>query len=151
MTFDIRSVKSKIFLSYGGILILVVIFFNATFYYFAQSYFYKNTVHALKSISLDVFADDIQGKNLTRGIALAIHKYEFSIKNVYIQALYKDKIVLKSKNLKDYELPRHTFKGDGDIMHLKSNNISKYELIMYSSTVLEDRNYTIQIATTIQY
>ncbi len=150
MTFDIRSVKSKIFLSYGGILILVVIFFNATFYYFAQSYFYKNTIHALKSISLDVFADDIQGKNLTKGVALAIHKYEFSIRNVYIQALYKDKIVLKSKNLKDYELPRYRPKRDSDIVHVKANNISKYELIMYSTMIANNKNYTVQIATTIQ-
>ncbi|MFK5882144.1 MAG: ATP-binding protein [Sulfurospirillum sp.] len=150
MIFSVKSVKSKIFLLYGTILILVVIFFNVIFYYFTQDYFYKNTIQALKSISLDVFADDIQGKDLTKGIALAIHKYEFSIRNVYIQALYKDKIVLKSKNLKDYELPGYAFKGDNNIVHLNLNHISKYDLIMYSTTVSEDRDYTIQIATTIQ-
>ena len=150
MTFDIRSVKSKIFLSYGGILIMVVIFFNAIFYYFAQSYFYKNTIHSLKSISLDVFADDIQGKNLTKGVALAVHKYEFSIRNVYIQALYKGKIVLKSKNLGNHELPKYTLDSDNNIIHIKASNISKYELIMYSAAALQDRDYTIQIATTIQ-
>ncbi len=150
MIFDTRSVKSKIFLSYGGILIVVVIFFNAIFYYFAKNYFYENTIHALKSISLDVFVDDIQGKHLKKGLVLAIHKYEFSIRNVYIQALYKDKIVLKSKNLKGFELPRYKFKGDGGIIHLNLNNVSKYEMIMYSTTVSEDRDYTIQIATTIQ-
>ncbi len=150
MTFNIRSVKSKIFLSYGGILIVVVIFFNAIFYYFAQDYFYKNTIHALKSISLDVFADDIRGKNLTKGITLAIHKYEFSIRNVYIQALYKGEIVLKSKNLNKYELPRYTFLKDSDIVHVRLKDISKYKLIMYSSIVQKDKNYIVQIATTNQ-
>jgi len=150
MMLKLRSVKIKIFLLYSSILILAVIFFNTLFYYFAKEYFYKNTIQALKSISLDVYGDDIQGKNLTQGMALAIHKYEFSIRNVYIQALYKGKIVLKSKNLKDQELPRYAFKGNSDIIHLKLNNISKYELVIYSTTVLQDKNYTIQIATTLQ-
>jgi len=150
MMFNIRSVKSKIFLSYGVILIFVVIFFNAIFYYFAQDYFYKNTVHSLKSIALDVFADDVEGKNLTNGIALAVHKYEFSIRHVYIQALYKGKIVLKSKNLKNYELPKYPSVKKDRIIHLKLENISKYDLIMYTYIVKKDKNYIIQIATTNQ-
>ncbi len=150
MIFDIKSVKSKIFLLYGAILIIVVLFFNAIFYYFAQHYFYNNTIHALKSISLDVFADDIKGKNLKNGIALAIHKYEFSIRNVYIQALYRGKVVLKSENLKEYELPKQVFKGADFISRLKIDKISKYELIMYSTLVPEDKDYTIEVATTIK-
>jgi signal transduction histidine kinase len=150
MIFNIRSVKSKIFLSYGILLILVVLFFNAIFYYFAQDYFYKNTVHSLKSIALDVFADDIKGKNLTDGVTLAVHKYEFSIRHVYIQALYKGKIVLKSKNLRNNELPKYTYIKKDTIVHIKLKNISKYDLIMYSQIVEKDKNYTIQIATTNQ-
>jgi len=150
MIFNIKSVKSKIFLSNGIILILVIIFFNAIFYYFAQNYFYKYTIHSLKSISLDVFADDIEGKDLTSGLTLAVHKYEFSIRNVYIQALYKGKIILKSKNLKNNDLPKYLFSSKNQIIYLKLKNISKYDLIIYSQKIKRDKNYTIQIATTIQ-
>ncbi len=150
MKLDIKSIKSKIFLSYGGILIVVVLSFNAMFYYFAQSYFYNNTVHSLGSISRDVIVDDIEGKNLKNGITLAVHKYEFSIQNVYIQAQYKGRIVLKSKNLKNFELPIHNFSKDDNILHFKSKNISKHELIMYSTKISKDKDYTVQIATTNQ-
>ena len=86
MTVNLRSIKSKIFLSYGAILIAVMLFFNIVFYYSAQQYFYSNTVQALESISRDVIVDDIEGKNLREGITFAVHKYKFSISNVYIQS-----------------------------------------------------------------
>ncbi len=147
---NIKSIKSKIFFSYGAILIVVVIFFNTIFYYFAQDYFYKNTVNALGSISRDVIVDDIEGKNLKNSLKFAVHKYEFSIRNVYIQAEYKGKIVLKSKNLKNFELPVQNFSQDSKITRLKLKNISKYELIMYSTKIQSDKNYIVQIATTTE-
>ncbi len=147
---NIKSIKSKIFFSYGGILIIVVLFFNTIFYYFAQDYFYKNTVNSLGSISRDVIVDDIVGKNLKNSLKFAVHKYEFSIRNVYIQAQYRGKVVLKSKNLKNFELPIQNFSQNSKIMRLRLKNISKYELIMYSTKISNDKNYIVQIATTTE-
>ena len=148
MIINLRSVKSKIFLSYGAILIVAVIFSNFMFYFLAKVYFYNNTVNALKSISRDVIVDDMEGKNLENGITLAVHKYKFSIPNVYIQARYKDKVVLKSKNMINFELPQYDFSKKSHISFVKISDISKYELIIYTTKIKSDKNYTVQIATT---
>lgn len=148
MIINVRSIKSKIFLSYGAILIVTVIFSNFMFYYLAKMYFYNNTVQALESISRDVVVDDIEGKNLKNGVTLAVHKYKFSIPNVYIQARYKDRVVLRSKNMKDFELPKYNFIKQGAITFVKLKDISPYELIIYTTQIEEDPDYTVQIATT---
>jgi len=149
MTFNsFKSVKSKIFITYGVLLMITVLFSNAVFYYFAKEYIYKNTVNALKSISRDVIWDDIKGKNLKDNFSFAVHKYEFSIRNVFIQAQYNGKIVLKSKNLIGLELPIQKLLKKNSISHLKIHKISKYNIIMYSTKISGDENYTVQIATT---
>ena len=148
MTVNIRSIKSKIFLSYGAILIVAVLFSNFMFYSLAKRYFYDNTIHALESISRDVIVDDIEGKNLKNGITLAVHKYKFSIPNIYIQARYKDKVVLKSKNMINFELPEYDFSEKSRITFIKISDISKYELIIYTTKIESDKNYIVQIATT---
>lgn len=145
---NIRSIKSKIFLSYGAILIVAVVFSNFMFYSLAKRYFYNNTIQALESISRDVIVDDIEGKNLKNGVTLAVHKYKFSIPNVYIQARYKDKVVLKSKNMRNLELPKYDFSQKSAITFVKISDISKYELIIYATKIESDKDYTVQIATT---
>jgi len=143
-----KSVKSKLLFLYGGILILVVLSSNALLYYYAKSYFYEHTVHSLKSIARDVIFDDIEGKKLKEGITFLNHKYDFSISNVYIQVLYKNKIVLKSINMKNFELPIYPLKNTNEIVNtLKLENISEYDITMYSTKIL-DSDYIVQVATT---
>ncbi|PLY07031.1 MAG: hypothetical protein C0625_07500 [Arcobacter sp.] len=148
MISKVKSVKSKLLFVYGGILILVLLFFNAILYYYAKSYFYEHTINSLKSVSRDVVFDDIEGKKLKEGITLLSHKYDFSISNVYIQVFYNNKIVLKSINMQNFELPFINLKNKNESIDLfKLKNISQYDILMFSSKVL-DGNYIVQVATT---
>lgn len=149
--FNPKSIKSKIFFSYSAIIIIVIILSNIMFYFLSKRYFYNYTIDSLKSISRDVYADDIKGKNLKNGITLAVHKYKFSIPDVYIQARYKNKIVLKSKNLKNFSLPNIKSSIKGNITITKINNSQeKNKFIIYSVKIPTDSNYTVQIATTLK-
>ncbi len=144
----IKSIKSKIFLSYSAISIVGVLFFNAMLYYSAKIDYHEDTIKALKSISRDVIVDDIENKNLKNSMKFASHKYKFSIDNVYIQARYKGKIVLKSTNMKNLEFPRDNFLQDSSIVEKKFKNISRDNFIIYTTKVHRNRDYILQIATT---
>jgi len=142
----IKSIKSKIFLSYSAIAIVGMLFFNVILYYSAKKDYRKDTINALKSISRDVIVDDIEGQNLN-SIKFASHKYKFSIDNVYIQARYKNKIVLKSTNMKNFEFPRY-HASQSSVIETKFKNISKHNFIIYSTKVFNNRDYILQIGTT---
>ncbi len=144
----IKSIKFKIFFAYSAISIIGVFFFNAVLYYSAKQDYREDTIKALKSISRDVIVDDIEGKNLKNSMKFASHKYKFSIDNVYIQARYKDKIVLKSANMKNFEFPRYKFSQQSTIVEAKFENVSKYDFIIYSTKVFRKRDYVLQIGTT---
>ncbi|NOX14766.1 MAG: HAMP domain-containing protein [Epsilonproteobacteria bacterium] len=144
----IKSIKSKIFLSYSMISIVGVLFFNAMLYYSAKTDYYEDTINALKSISRDVVVDDIENQNIQNGMKFASHKYKFSIDNVYIQARYKGKIVLKSTNMKNFEFPKYSFSQESSITKAKFKNKSKDDFIIYSSKVFKNEDYILQIATT---
>jgi signal transduction histidine kinase len=145
MRINLKSIKSKIFLFYALLLIGVIFFSNIAFYYLSKRYFYNYTVEALKSISRDVLSDDIRRKHLKNGITIAEHKYKFSIPNVYIQAKYKNKIILKSKNLKSFDLPMHDTVKEG-VYNINIPNQSRYKFLIYTTSTQD--GYTIQIATT---
>ncbi len=144
----IKSIKFKIFFAYSAISIASVLFFNAILYYSAKQDYHEDTINALKSISRDVIVDDIEGKNLKNSMKFASHKYKFSIDNVYIQARYKDKIVLKSTNMKNFEFPKYKFSQQSSIVEAKFENVSKYNFVIYSTRVFRKRDYVLQIATT---
>jgi signal transduction histidine kinase len=146
-----KSIKAKILLLYGGILILVVLLSNALFYYYSQTYFYEHNVNSLKSIARDVIFDDIVGKELKEGLNFLNHKYEFSISNVYIQVLYDGKIVLKSRNIENFKLPKPDSQlVNESIVHLNLKEFPKYALILYSTRILNNPKYIVQVAVTNQ-
>lgn len=146
--FKAKSVKSKLLILYGGILVIVVLTFNFAFYFFAQKYFYEHTVHSLRSIAMDVIVDDIKGKNLVDKLTFIEHKYEFSIPNVYIQVLKNSKIILKSSNMKDFDLPIYDFLEEEKITKENLPKISKYHFVIYSKKTELTGGYTVQIGTT---
>lgn len=146
-----KSIKSKILLIYGGILILVVLLSNVLFYYYSKTYFYEHNVDSLKSVARDVIFDDIEGKVLKEGVHYLEHKYEFSIENVYIQVLYDGEIVLQSTKMKNLRLPTPDLKLVNErIEHMTIPDISEYELLLYSTRILNNPKYIIQVATTNQ-
>lgn len=148
--FKAKSVKSKLLGLYGGILLIVILTFNLLFYFFAQKYFYEHTVHSLKSIAADVIVDDIEGKELVDTLTFVEHKYEFSIPNVYIQVTKNSKIIIKSTNMKNFDLPVFELSMPEQIDELNLKDISQYPFLIYSKKVNSKEGYIVQIGTTHQ-
>ena len=148
--FKVKSVKAKLLGLYGGILLVAILTFNLLFYFFAQKYFYEHTLTSLRSIAADVIVDDIEGKELVDTLTFVEHKYEFSIPNVYIQVTKNSKIILKSTNMKKFDLPVYSFSAKEQMDKLNLKNISEYPFLIYSKKVDAKEGYIVQIGTTLQ-
>ncbi len=140
-----KSFRTKILFWYGVSLLIIISFFSIGLYLGIKLNFEKNLLKSLQSIANDVKNDDLKNRNYNE-LHFIEHKEEFPIANVYIQVTKEEnntqKVILKSRNLKDNILPI-----PNNLTLQSLEKIDNEKTILLSIKDKGVINYIIQVAT----